>query len=448
MQSDSTSERVAPRSSSAGGEGSYLPALIPIANQMNTQPDKSSTTTTPGNAPAVGVPTSTAGTPCSSVISKYINSWEECYDQLFDYLRSKSYPPGAKREHKRCLRKRAEKFVLVDGILYYTTLSKDKKSCLQLKVIRDINERMTVIKKFHVDSNDLGRHNSKEWTAELVSQIYYWKGIYNDVCDYVRVHCCDIYLFMWGKIYWDSDDCMVLAVLRSRIMCLHLIQVNNQCTECSSSNGRMTNKKPKIAELHMTPSLSSQSTSSTNSSPTSGVTLEPAAPPDQAPAVTYSIIYSPALGSDSSGGTEMDIEESDNGSKKKNVSHPPAVVNANSNSNTVDLTDENDSAVTTLPHKATFTMPNGTAFFVPMSTSLTTGPAAAAVLQIPTNMATPLRTSNSPSSNNSIYTDIFGVNKLFVSQSNIQPEVVSSCVDLLSKASVENAYVDMLRGIA
>lgn len=75
--------------------------------------------------------------------------------------------------------------MLVDGILYYTTMSKDKKNCLQLKVIRDINERMTVIKKFHVDSNDLGRHNSKEWTAELVSQIYYWKGIYNDVCDYV-----------------------------------------------------------------------------------------------------------------------------------------------------------------------------------------------------------------------------------------------------------------------
>ena len=187
MQPDSTSERVAPRSSSVGGEGSYLPALIPIGpNQMNTQPDKISTTNSSGNAPA-GVPTSTAGTPCSSVVSKYINSWEECYDQLFDYLRCKSYPPGAKREHKRCLRKRAEKFVLVDGMLYYTTMSKDKKNCLQLKVIRDINERMTVIKKFHVDSNDLGRHNSKEWTAELVSQLYYWKGIYNDVCDYVSI---------------------------------------------------------------------------------------------------------------------------------------------------------------------------------------------------------------------------------------------------------------------
>lgn len=185
MQPDSISERVAPRSSSVGGESSYLPALIPIgSNQMNTQPDKTSITTSSENAP-VGVSTSTTSTPCSSVISKYINSWEDCYDQLFDYLRCKSYPPGAKREHKRCLRKRAEKFVLVDGMLYYTTMSKDKKNCLQLKVIRDINERMTVIKKFHVDSNDLGRHNSKEWTAELVSQMYYWKGIYNDVCDYV-----------------------------------------------------------------------------------------------------------------------------------------------------------------------------------------------------------------------------------------------------------------------
>lgn len=186
----------------------------------------------------------------------------------------------------------------------------------------------------------------------------------------------------------------------------------------------MTNKKPKIAELQMTPSLSSQSTSSTNSSPTSGVTLEPA-PPDQAPAVTYSIIYSPALGSDSSGGTEMDIEENDNGGKKKNTSQPP--VNSNGNSNTVDLTDESDSALSTLTPKATFTMPNGTAFFVPMSTSLTTNPAAAAaaaMLQIPANMAS-LRGSSSPSNSSSIYTDIFGMNKLFVSQTNVQPEVVS-----------------------
>lgn len=187
----------------------------------------------------------------------------------------------------------------------------------------------------------------------------------------------------------------------------------------------MTNKKPKIAELHMTPSVFNHSTSSTNSSPTSGVTLEPAAP-DQAPAVTYSIIYSPALGSESSGGTEMDVEENDNGGKKKNPSShpPPTVINSNTNSNTVDLTDETDSAMTTIPHKTTFTMPNGTAFFVPMSTNLTTTPAAA-MLQFPANMATPLRGSCSPTSNNSIYTDIFGVNKLFVSQTNIQPEVVS-----------------------
>ena len=206
----------------------------------------------------------------------------------------------------------------------------------------------------------------------------------------------------------------------------------------------MTNKKPKIAELHMTPSLSGHSTSSTNSSPTSGVTLEPAAP-DQAPAVTYSIIYSPALGSESSGGTEMDVEENDNGGKKKNASShpPPTVINSNTNSNTVDLTDETDSAMTTIPHKTTFTMPNGTAFFVPMSTNLTTNPAAA-MLQFPANMATPLRGSCSPTGNNSIYTDIFGVNKLFVSQTNIQPEVVSGL--LTRQASVECMYVDMLWG--
>lgn len=189
----------------------------------------------------------------------------------------------------------------------------------------------------------------------------------------------------------------------------------------------MTNKKPKIAELHMTSSLSSQSTSSTNSSPTSGVTLEPAAP-DQAPAVTYSIIYSPALGSDGSGGAEMDIEENDGGYKKKNTSNTSAVASSNGISNRVDLTDETDSTTaTTLSRKTAFTMPNGTAFFVPMSTGLTTNPAAAAaaMLQIPASMATPLRGSTSPTNSNSIYTDIFGVNKLFVSQTNIQPEVVS-----------------------
>ena len=181
----------------------------------------------------------------------------------------------------------------------------------------------------------------------------------------------------------------------------------------------------------MTPSLSGHSTSSTNSSPTSGVTLEPAAP-DQAPAVTYSIIYSPALGSESSGGTEMDVEENDNGGKKKNASSHPPPINSNANSNTVDLTDETDSAMTTTPHKTTFTMPNGTAFFVPMSTNISMSPAAAAaaaMLQFPANMATPLRGSCNPTSNNSIYTDIFGVNKLFVSQTNIQPEVVSRFAD-------------------
>lgn len=205
------------------------------------------------------------------------------------------------------------------------------------------------------------------------------------------------------------------------------LQVNNQCAECSSgSNGRLPSKKTKTSDLHMngSASLSSHSTSSTSSSPTSGVTMEPA-PPDQAPAVTYSIIYSPALDSESGGGTDMDIEENDNGGKRKNETHQPSsnIINTNGNSNTVDLTVEADSA---LPHK-TFTVPSGAAFFLPMSTSLTGGQAtaaAAAMLQMPTGIATPVRSSGSPVTSNSIYTDIFGVNKLFVSQTQIQPEVV------------------------
>lgn len=208
-------------------------------------------------------------------------------------------------------------------------------------------------------------------------------------------------------------------------------QVNNQCVECSSgSNGRLPSKKAKTTDhMNGSTSLSSHSTSSTSSSPTSGVTMEPAQP-DQAPAVTYSIIYSPALGSDSGGGTDMDIEENDNGGKRKNETQQQQhhsssnITNTNGNSNTVDLTVETDSA---LPHK-TFTMPSGAAFFLPMSTSLAGGPAAAAatMLQMPTGIATPVRGSGSPVSNNSIYTDIFGVNKLFVSQTQIQPEVVST----------------------
>ena len=126
----------------------------------------------------------------------------------------------------------------------------------------------------------------------------------------------------------------------------------------------------------------------------------------------------------------MDIEENDNGGKRKNETQQQQhhsssnVTNTNGNSNTVDLTVETDSA---LPHK-TFTMPSGAAFFLPMSTGLAGGPAAAAatMLQMPTGIATPVRGSGSPVNNNSIYTDIFGVNKLFVSQTQIQPEVVST----------------------
>ena len=46
---------------------------------------------------------------------------EISYDLILQYLLSNKYPEGASNNHKRSIRKKCKKFVLKDGLVYYSS---------------------------------------------------------------------------------------------------------------------------------------------------------------------------------------------------------------------------------------------------------------------------------------------------------------------------------------
>ena len=51
---------------------------------------------------------------------------ENLVEEAYQYLRRKSYPAGASEGRKRCIRRKAAKFVLKNGELFFKKMNKGK----------------------------------------------------------------------------------------------------------------------------------------------------------------------------------------------------------------------------------------------------------------------------------------------------------------------------------
>lgn len=86
------------------------------------------------------------------------------YDIVFQYLLLKEYPPDVSENRQRAIRRRANKFVLKDGILHYSS-----KETLK-PWITDEKKQQNIIQACHADK--LGGHFGRDKTREKVTSRY------------------------------------------------------------------------------------------------------------------------------------------------------------------------------------------------------------------------------------------------------------------------------------
>ena len=102
---------------------------------------------------------------------------EAIYEELHLYLSVGQYPPGSSKQEKYIIRKRAKNFLIVDGILYY------KEGIRQ--VVTENKTKRKILEACHNDTVG-GCHFGRDKTFAKVSARYYWKGIKQDVNDWVN----------------------------------------------------------------------------------------------------------------------------------------------------------------------------------------------------------------------------------------------------------------------
>ena len=138
------------------------------------------------------------------------------YDEVQDYLASGRYPETATKVEKGVIRKRAKKFLLVDGVLHYKQSVKGgeqrlrqvrvnnlhchgriqgERSYLMIlhcvtmyylscQVIRDRVAKTRILEACH-DDRVGGCHFGRDRTIDKIATRYYWRGIYNDTEEWV-----------------------------------------------------------------------------------------------------------------------------------------------------------------------------------------------------------------------------------------------------------------------
>lgn len=100
------------------------------------------------------------------------------YEELQDYLGKGIYPAGSSKQDKCIIRKRARNFKLIDGVLHYQGKEGPRQVVTEMKAKRQILEAC---------HDDLvgGCHFGRDKTFAKVSARFYWKGIKEDVNDWV-----------------------------------------------------------------------------------------------------------------------------------------------------------------------------------------------------------------------------------------------------------------------
>ena len=103
------------------------------------------------------------------------------YEELQDYLARGLYPTGSTKQDKCIICKRVKNFKLIDGVLHY----QEKEGPRQ--VVTETKTKRQILEACH-DDRVGGCHFGRDRTFAKVSARFYWKGIKEDVNDWVRRH--------------------------------------------------------------------------------------------------------------------------------------------------------------------------------------------------------------------------------------------------------------------
>jgi hypothetical protein len=87
---------------------------------------------------------------------------KNAYDEIFNYICDGSYPSGAEKDQKRNLRKKAEKFVLKDGALFYV----GKSNSQPRRWVYGVEEQKQILTACHADK--LAGHFGRDKTRDKV----------------------------------------------------------------------------------------------------------------------------------------------------------------------------------------------------------------------------------------------------------------------------------------
>ena len=102
------------------------------------------------------------------------------------YLENGDYDETLTKAQKREVRRRAAKFFIGDGVLFYRDASGEGRT-----VIEQDSERIRILKACHEglgvskQALALGGHFGRDKTSKKISERYFWKGIRSDVEDFV-----------------------------------------------------------------------------------------------------------------------------------------------------------------------------------------------------------------------------------------------------------------------
>lgn len=95
--------------------------------------------------------------------------WEmtetKVHSEIYHYLRDSQYPKDFTKDEKRNLRKKAQKFVLLEGALFFVGQDKSKQP---KRWIHDIDEQRKILTVCHLDDKIDGVHFGRDKTREKV----------------------------------------------------------------------------------------------------------------------------------------------------------------------------------------------------------------------------------------------------------------------------------------
>ncbi|KAL5497543.1 hypothetical protein EMCRGX_G014031 [Ephydatia muelleri] len=106
---------------------------------------------------------------------------ENLVEEAYQYLRRKSYPAGASEGRKRCIRRKAAKFVLKNGELFFKKMNKGKES--EIRYVVNTEEQQRILHGCHNDPT--AGHMGVKRTLIRINERFRWPGMVKDMTNMV-----------------------------------------------------------------------------------------------------------------------------------------------------------------------------------------------------------------------------------------------------------------------